>query len=561
MEADPSLSSRSGIVRTAAPARGIVLLRALAAAALMLSVGVFPALADSTTLSDPKVTPSGGTTSTPITISVVYRNADGKDPDYVRVSIGAVTKDMHPASASESVKKGAVYTVTTKLPAGTWKISFEALDRGRFKDTLPGPKITITPPPTPKPTPTPTITPPPTPKPTPTPTPTPAPTPKPTPAPTPKPTPKPTAAPTPKPTPTSRSAPAPTPSPIPTAVPGAPSTPGNAAPSSFVPPHSAKTPGDDTGLSSGDSGQGAVVPPFVGVWPGGGSGPDGSGPGGGTGTNGSGGGGASPSGNGGAGSGGSGASGDLSGALASPSLLTIMAQLVPTAIVTTGGVSMLMAFLVFGKRRRDGEPTAPDDVLAAASATGIGVVASSGLAGSGVMPRADEASEAVQAMVGVADAAAAESWADEDAHLPRWRRPSLMEARKADPMRTAPTDVRLTFEGEVGAAVDGMERRYVRYRLVSLLDTPDEVRGQEIGVLDQGDEVVLLEKRGTYWRVLCPNGQQGWLHKMTLGDMVIDSSAAGRGSWTSGDGGPAPGSFEDILRAYTERRQQFGDAN
>ncbi len=115
--------------------------------------------------------------------------------------------------------------------------------------------------------------------------------------------------------------------------------------------------------------------------------------------------------------------------------------------------------------------------------------------------------------------------------------------------------------GDVGAAVDGMERRAIRYRLVSLLDAPDEVRGQEIGVLDQGDEVVLLEKRGTYWRVLCPNGQQGWLHKMTLGDMVIDSSAAGRGSWTSADGGPTPGSFEDILRAYGERRQQFGEAN
>jgi hypothetical protein len=105
-----------------------------------------------------------------------------------------------------------------------------------------------------------------------------------------------------------------------------------------------------------------------------------------------------------------------------------------------------------------------------------------------------------------------------------------------------------------------MERRLIRYRLVSLLDLPDEVRGTEISVLDEGDEVVLLEKRGTYWRVLCPDGRQGWLHKMTLGDVVIDPSTQAGDSWTSGDSGPQPGSFEDILRAYTEQRQQFGEA-
>jgi hypothetical protein len=98
-----------------------------------------------------------------------------------------------------------------------------------------------------------------------------------------------------------------------------------------------------------------------------------------------------------------------------------------------------------------------------------------------------------------------------------------MEARKADPTRMAGAPgVHLTFDGTIGDAVDGMERRRIRYRLVSLLDSPDEVRGSEIGTLDEGDEVVLLEKRGTYWRVLCPDGRQGWLHKMTLGEVVSD---------------------------------------
>ena len=53
-----------------------------------------------------------------------------------------------------------------------------------------------------------------------------------------------------------------------------------------------------------------------------------------------------------------------------------------------------------------------------------------------------------------------------------------MEARKADPTRGVPAaGVHLTFDGVKGDAVDGMERRRIRYRLVSLLDTPDEVRG------------------------------------------------------------------------------------
>ena len=56
--------------------------------------------------------------------------------------------------------------------------------------------------------------------------------------------------------------------------------------------------------------------------------------------------------------------------------------------------------------------------------------------------------------------------------------------------------------------------------MVRLLDSPDELRGAEIGYLDQGDEVQLLEKYGAYWLVLSPDGQQGWLHKMTLGDTV-----------------------------------------
>ena len=233
----------------------------------------------------------------------------------------------------------------------------------------------------------------------------------------------------------------------------------------------------------------------------------------------------------------------------------MLARIMPTLIVTTGGVTMAMAFLVFGKRRHDQEPTASDAVLGAAAARGSGLVASSGLVPAMAVAGAAAAASAVQAAVAVIPAPT-----DFEADLPRWRRPSLLVARKADPVRGVSTTVHLTFEGETSAAVSGLERRLIRYRMVSLLSAPDEVRGVEIGVLDEGDEVVMLEKRGTYWRVLCPDGSEGWLHKMTLGDVVIDSSSARADTWTSGDDGPTLGGFEDVIRAYTERRNQFGEA-
>jgi hypothetical protein len=244
----------------------------------------------------------------------------------------------------------------------------------------------------------------------------------------------------------------------------------------------------------------------------------------------------------------------------SASLTATIAKVLPTVVVTTGGVTMLMAFLAFGKRRRDESPTASDDVLEQAAGRGLGIPGYSGL-----VPAAAPVAFAAPADAPVA--AAVPLPYDPEAQLPRWRRPSLMEARKADPLRGtdslrhASTGVRLSFDAEAQAAVTGMERRLIRYRLVSLLDAPDEVRGREIGSLDEGDEVVLLEKRGTYWRVLCPDGREGWLHKMTLGDVVIEAGPAAANSWTAGDDGPAgAGNFEDMLRAYMENRQQFGES-
>ena len=146
--------------------------------------------------------------------------------------------------------------------------------------------------------------------------------------------------------------------------------------------------------------------------------------------------------------------------------------------------------------------------------------------------------------------------------LPRWRRPSLLQARKGDPIRDQVQAPRLTFDVGLVGPLAGRERRTIRYRVVRLLDTPDELRGTEIGYLDQGDEVQLLEKYGAYWLVLSPDGQQGWLHKMTLGDInetegqtsdrPTASMPIAADSWTLAESDID----SDVLEAYLESRRR-----
>jgi hypothetical protein len=168
---------------------------------------------------------------------------------------------------------------------------------------------------------------------------------------------------------------------------------------------------------------------------------------------------------------------------------------------------MAFAFAIFGKKRRDEEPPAPDAVLQAQAARGHGTV-----------PGGE--------VLGVVRAPVVAPLPDAEAGMPRWRRPSLLAARKEDPARMAAASVaHLSFaNGAVDVRAD-RERRVIRYRVVRLLDAPDELRSADIGQLDQGDEVMLLERSGAYWLVLCPDGRQGWLHKMTLDEVVTDNPA------------------------------------
>jgi hypothetical protein len=233
---------------------------------------------------------------------------------------------------------------------------------------------------------------------------------------------------------------------------------------------------------------------------------------------------------------------------------TLPLGLVATMVTTSGIVGATLAFGLFGKRRRDGDPPAPDDVLAHAAASPLAVAAAAGYAD---RPGRGVAVDELDPIPGVTNIPNPH---DAELALPRWRRPSLLEARKADPIRDAVEIPRLTFAHGLVGPIDGRERRLIRYNLVRLLDIPDELRGTELAFLDQGDEVQLLEKRGAYWLVLCPDGRQGWIHKMTLGEQLGEPPAQSTptatmpiaaDTWTMGDDVDG-----DVLAAYLESRRR-----
>ncbi len=201
-----------------------------------------------------------------------------------------------------------------------------------------------------------------------------------------------------------------------------------------------------------------------------------------------------------------------------------------------------MALGLFGRRRRDDD--LPDEVLSAAAATGVAVAAYDAMG---------------EGQGGVASRTGRDRPGDAPAALaPPVAAPGTQG--RSDPRhRPAP---RLTFDEGLVGPLAGRERRVIRYRVVRLLDSPDELRGAEIGYLDQGDEVQLLEKYGAYWLVVAPDGQQGWLHKMTLGDVVESegqtadrptaSMPTAADSWTMAESDVD----SDVLEAYLESRRR-----
>ena len=187
-----------------------------------------------------------------------------------------------------------------------------------------------------------------------------------------------------------------------------------------------------------------------------------------------------------------------------------------SAVVATGSAAVVaMALFTFKRRRREDED--PYDLSSRDE--------------SAVTPPPPRPTPEAGAVPG------AEALTGEMA-MPRWRRPSLNQARKADPGTSleAIEAERLTFARAAVGGDPAHERRRIRYRMVRLSDSPDEILGQEIGRLDEGDEVELLERSGLHWKVRTPPGEIGWVHKMTLGDVVVaGESSAERDDEADGD--------------------------
>jgi hypothetical protein len=123
-------------------------------------------------LLNPRVVPTAGTTKTTIAFSVRYESSLGNAPTSVTATVGNI---VVPLSKVSGTRANGRYRGTTKLPAGTWSVLFQASAQGN-DPSLDGPNVRITRAPTPTPKPTPKPTPRPTAQPTAVPTQAPAPT-------------------------------------------------------------------------------------------------------------------------------------------------------------------------------------------------------------------------------------------------------------------------------------------------------------------------------------------------------------------------------------------------
>ena len=549
----------------ACPARARLALPALLPALLTwLLLGALPAAAAPTSLSDPSITPASATTETLVTFSVTYSSRKGIEPDWVRVTAGSTVLSM--TSTGGTPRRGMRFQAASRLPAGTQAVSFSASAQGQTTSITAGSiQVTAAPVPTPRPTPVPTPRPTPVPTPRPTPVPTPKPTPRPTPVPTPRPTPVPTPRPTPRPTPAPTPRPTPVPTPQPTPNPTPRPTPGPTfgpnptpvpapTPSPRTSPKPKPTPRPSAGgptatpAPSPSAGPIAVVPgagastprpslppaapgrtaepsaPPVGFAVGGGRG-------------------AGPPNRGAEG-------GDPS--VAGPFGDDGISRMVLVAAAASTGITLLVAFLFLGRRRRDDEPNqlelataaaTPYGATAAATPYGAAVASASYASAGAATACAPAAAPAAYGAIAAAPRPFDPGTGGTDVDLPRWRRPSLLAARKSDPERDggpSTNTARLTFAGAAGAAA--LERRRVRYRIVRLLDRPDELTGTTLGSLDEGDEIAVVEQSGLYRRVETPDGRTGWIHKMTLGDVMEESAEA------------EPAIDSDVLMAYLGAR-------
>lgn len=212
------------------------------------------------------------------------------------------------------------------------------------------------------------------------------------------------------------------------------------------------------------------------------------------------------------------AMGAVMGAVLIGALLAGLGATVAIALgVITAGVVGLVGVIRRPRTRRD--PVAEIEAMLAADP---------------LEPRPEPAPQ----VVSVTEATRVESMApasvepvDPEANMPRWRRPSLLEARRSDPrgvdvVTRAP--MRFSEDGSSSGDV-----RVVRYAVVPLLDRPDEVLGLRLTDLGSGDEVRVVGSSDAFLEVVCPNGDQGFIHRTTVGQPVQASMLDGLRQSTS----------------------------
>lgn len=101
----------------------------------------------------------------------------------------------------------------------------------------------------------------------------------------------------------------------------------------------------------------------------------------------------------------------------------------------------------------------------------------------------------------------------EDAGVPRWRRSSLQAERESAYAGPALPRPPLVFDRP---PAPGVERRTVGYRLVRVGDGPDEIRSREVGRLERGDEVEIVQLEGRAAFVRTPDGLEGWIDSIAI---------------------------------------------
>ncbi len=409
-------------------------------------------------LEEGRASPGSGTLTTSFTFSVRYFDNAGCTPTVTVTIVGVGTFPMTEGPTGSD--GGITYRTSRTLPAGTWDYRFRAVSGSgagartvTFDAVVPG-AITVTGPTSP---------------------PTPPPTPPPTAPPTPPPTAPPTPAPTPKPTPTGAPIPPPTAGPTPTGAPTPPSgaaTPGptsSAGPSGPGPgPGGSADPGSTAGPAPSPIDEaGSVL--VAGQRPPGG-GPDGRGSGSGQGPAGP-----SPA-----------PAGPVGGSPFDDAFRFDLDSGVSIPVISwvvSSAVGLVMFAIAVRRREQDVRATQLAAEMTFSGMPGPDPTASTGAPSP-----------------------------DPEADIPRWRRPSLVAARANRP----PTDLQRDPIRFTEAPAKGVDRRVVGYRLVRVGDSADDLHSTELGRLDRGDEVDVLETAGDVARVRSADGLEGWIPNITI---------------------------------------------